>query len=102
MIIEYIRYKIPGGETEKFLADYKLACVSLEESAVCLGYEITHCEEDREQFIVRIKWTSTADHLNVFRKSAEFKTFFQHIQPYLKQIEEMRHYQLTPLVWKRA
>ena len=39
MIIEYIRYKIPESDHEKFLADYKLAVISLEQSAVCLGYE---------------------------------------------------------------
>ena len=33
-----------------------------------------------------------------FRRSAEFRNFFSHIRPYVNDILEMRHYELTAVV----
>ena len=95
MIIEYIRYRIPGHEQTDFLNSYAQASKALEASATCIGYELTHCEEDPDRFILRIQWTSTEDHLKKFRSSAEFQEFFPLVKPYLDNIEEMQHYRLT-------
>jgi quinol monooxygenase YgiN len=58
----------------------------------CLGYQLTRCEEEPDRFILRILWTSTDDHLNGFRPSAQFRSFFPPIRPYVNDIEEMQHY----------
>ena len=39
-------------------------------------------------------WDSEEGHLKGFRSSPEFKLFFASVQPYVKDIEEMRHYQV--------
>lgn len=77
MVIEYIRYKIPVEQQELFLNDYKLASKSLDSSEYCCGYELTHCEEEIEKFILRIKWTSTEDHLKNLDKVLNLKNFFR-------------------------
>ncbi|MFN8672640.1 MAG: antibiotic biosynthesis monooxygenase [Candidatus Sericytochromatia bacterium] len=97
MVIEYIRYKIPVEQQELFLNDYKLASKSLDSSEYCCGYELTHCEEEIEKFILRIKWTSTEDHLKKFRQSTQFKEFLPYIKPYIPNIEEMQHYNITEI-----
>jgi len=101
MIVEYIRYKITQGAQSEFLRAYKEAAVILAESKYCLGYELSHCDEDRDNFILRIEWTSTGDHLNGFRKSAEFASFFRLVKPFLNDILEMNHYCLTDVVNSR-
>jgi quinol monooxygenase YgiN len=100
MIVEYIRYHVPS-DPATFEAAYQRASASLRESPVCLAYELTRCEEAPDHYILRIEWTSTADHLQGFRRSPEFGPFLQAIRPWVSQIEEMRHYAPTGLTWRR-
>jgi quinol monooxygenase YgiN len=101
MTVEYIRYTIDASRQAAFVEAYQKAADFLDQSNFCLGYELTHCEEEKEQFILRIEWTSTDDHLNGFRKSAEFRAFLGHIRPFFNDIEEMNHYALTSVVKKK-
>lgn len=95
MIVEYIRYKIDESRRETFEKDYVQAGESLLASSHCLAYELTRCTENARQYILRIEWDSADGHMKGFRSSSEFKTFFAAIQPYVKDIEEMCHYELT-------
>jgi len=97
MIAEYTRYKIDKEHRDSFEADYKKAGESLKASDHCLGYELSHCTEDRDHYILRIEWDSEEGHLKGFRSSPEFKTFFTHVRPYVNDIEEMRHYEITSI-----
>src|SRR5262245_21573862 len=95
MVIEYIRYKVSENRQEEFIQAYQNASKQLLESEFCLGYELTHCQEEPDHFIMRIEWSSTEDHLNGFRQSPEFREFFNHVKPFFNNIEEMHHYNLT-------
>lgn len=94
MIIEYTRYKIDGQRRSTFEKDYKKAGESLTASSHCLSYELSHCKEDPAHYVLRIEWDSEEGHLKGFRSSSEFKSFFSSVQPYARDIEEMRHYQV--------
>jgi quinol monooxygenase YgiN len=95
MIVEYIRYRIDEQKRADFEKAYQDAGAALDVSRHCQAYELTHCTEAAENYILRIEWDSEEGHMKGFRASPEFKTFFAAIQPYVKDIEEMRHYQLT-------
>src|SRR5262249_12216803 len=101
MIVEYIRYKIGADRADAFVTAYQAAGVSLRASPECLAFELARCAEDPECFILRIEWQSIDAHLKGFRTGPAFKAFFAAIQPYVKDIEEMRHYQVTPVCWSR-
>lgn len=94
MIVEYTRYKIDEKRRGLFERAYEKAGEALSASTHCLRYELSHCTEDIDQYILRIEWDSEEGHLKGFRSSPEFKTFFTFVQPYVKDIEEMRHYQV--------
>ena len=94
MIVEYIRYSIPLEQAGQFEAAYATAEQWLLPSPHCLGYELSQCVEDPTQFVVRIEWSSTEDHLQGFRKSECFPPFLAAIRPYIASISEMRHYAL--------
>ena len=98
MIVEYIRYKIASEQQTAFIEAYRQAVKQLAASTYCLGFELSHCEEESERFILRIEWTSTADHLQRFRNSQEFRSFLPLIKPYFENIEEMQHYHVTDVV----
>jgi len=93
MIVEYIRYRLKPDTVDDFVMSYKKAMAPLMRSPHALSFEVTQCVEEPDCMIVRIEWTSRDDHMKKFRRSAEFKEFFVHIQPWLNDIEEMRHYE---------
>jgi quinol monooxygenase YgiN len=101
MINEYIRYRIDAVDVDDFLAAYTRAGESLRASPHCLGYEMSRCTEAPDHFILRIHWDSAEGHMQGFRSSPQFQAFLREIRPYVKNIEEMRHYELTGFSWSR-
>ncbi|HSA48899.1 MAG TPA: antibiotic biosynthesis monooxygenase [Yinghuangia sp.] len=98
MIVEYIRYTIAEPNTAEFEAAYARAAASLRASPQCVDYELTRCTEEAGAYILRIRWTSAADHLEGFRAGEHFPAFFAEIKPYVTAIQEMRHYEATEVV----
>ena len=95
MIVEYIRYTIPEAQAAGFEKSYAEAGKSLAASDHCLGYELSRCLDDPTCYILRIEWDSVEGHMQGFRGSAEFHSFFAAIKPYVNRIAEMRHYRQT-------
>jgi quinol monooxygenase YgiN len=94
MIVEYIRYQIPQDQAGGFEDAYRSAAASLEASPHCERYEVARCTEDPDAYTVRIEWDSADGHLQGFRRSPEFRSFFGAVRPYVDRIEEMRHYEV--------
>ncbi|WP_233159815.1 group II truncated hemoglobin [Actinophytocola xanthii] len=93
--MEYVRYRIPEADAERFEAAYRRAAPSLAGAEECVDYELSRCEEDPGSYVLRITWTSTRAHLEGFRRGAAFRAFLAEVGPYVDAIEEMRHYQPT-------
>lgn len=102
MIVEYIRYQIPTTHDEAFRAAYQRASESLRASPHCLGYELARCHDEPGAYVLRIHWTSIADHMQGFRRSPEFGPFLAEVRPFIEHIQEMRHYEPTALAWSSA
>jgi len=102
MIVEYIRYTIPADRRDAFERGYAEAGRALDTSAHCLAYELARCAEDATQYVLRIEWDSAEGHLQGFRRSPQFRPFFAAIGPFVNDISEMRHYELTSVVGCRA
>ena len=92
MSIEYIRFKIEKEDCSNFIKTITQACKIISDYPDCLNYEVPRCEEDTLLFIWRIEWTSTAAHLNGFRKHKAFEPFYKLMQPFITSISEMNHY----------
>ena len=95
MIVEYIRYRVPADRATAFEDAYRAASASLDASPHCERYEVARCTEDPSAYVVRIEWDSLAGHMDGFRSSAQFGTFFAAVREFVGQIEEMHHYQIT-------
>lgn len=95
MIIEYIRYKITQEERDAFESAYIEAAKSLRASPQCLSYELACGSEEPENYILRIEWTSLDGHMEGFRKGDQFPVFLASVRPYIRCIEEMKHYEVT-------
>lgn len=101
MIVEYIRYHVSEGQGPALEQAYTHASKALVQSPHCLAYELAHCAEDPTSYILRIEWDSIEGHLQGFRKSPEFQSFFTAISPFVSNIQEMRHYQVTAITGKK-
>lgn len=100
MIVEYTRYRIPQERREAFVQAYEKATQYMKSSPHCLAYELTHCTEEPDRFVLRIEWKSIAEHLEGFRKEPGFREFFQLVQPFFHDIEEMQHYEATNITYR--
>jgi quinol monooxygenase YgiN len=92
--IEYIRYKISKERQKEFESAYERAEKALNTSSHCLNYDLSHCIEKPEHYILRIEWDSLEGHMKGFRSSPEFQVFFEAVKPFFNDIEEMQHYEL--------
>jgi quinol monooxygenase YgiN len=95
MVVEYIRYSIDNGRADAFEDAYRRPSEALEPSSHCERYEVSRCSEDPTQHVVRFEWDSEEGHLSGFRRSPEFRGFFEAVGPFVDDIEEMRHYEVT-------
>ncbi|MEV1333063.1 antibiotic biosynthesis monooxygenase [Micromonospora costi] len=95
MIVEYIRYRVAPERRDEFESAYRRASVALAAAPQCVDYELSRCVEQPECHVLRITWTSAEDHLRGFRTGPHFGPFFAEIKPYVGDIEEMRHYEVT-------
>lgn len=95
MIIEYIRYTIDDARRSAFEEAYAQAGTALLASSHCLGYELSACVEEPTSFVLRIEWDSLEGHMNGFRTSPQVPPFFAAIGPFVHDIQEMRHYEMT-------
>ena len=96
MTVEYIRYRIPG-DTTAFEDAYRRAARFLAEAPQCADFELSRCADEPASYILRITWTSAKDHLEGFRAGDLFPGFLAEIRPYVEAIQEMRHYEPTPV-----
>jgi quinol monooxygenase YgiN len=96
MVVEYIRYRVKDAARGAELVEaYKKASASLDAAPECLAYELSMCEEDPSAYTLRIEWKSTEAHMQGFRKGPNFAPFLAAIGGFVKEIAEMRHYQVT-------
>ena len=95
MIVEYIRYQVAPERADLLVAAYARAEEQLRASPHCLGYELSRCAEAPGDFILRIEWDSADGHMKGFRGGPHFPPFLAAIRPFITEIKEMRHYDLT-------
>jgi len=101
MIVEYIRYEIPAEHAAAFKTAYSDAQSALEASTHCRAWEVTQCVEEPTMWTVRLEWDSVDGHMQGFRKSPEFRTFFAAVRPYVSNIQEMRHYEESGIAHRK-
>jgi quinol monooxygenase YgiN len=95
MVIEYIRYRIADDRRDEFERAYAAADKPLAASSHCLAREVGRGVEEPDSYIVRLEWDSVEGHEQGFRSSPEFREFFACVQPFVDDIQEMRHYEVV-------
>jgi heme-degrading monooxygenase HmoA len=94
MVVEYIRNTVPSEQAEAFESAYARAGNLLDQDEHCMAFEVARGIEEPEHFIVRIEWDSLDGHERGFRASPNFREFFSDVQPFFREIDEMKHYEV--------
>ncbi len=97
MIVEYIRYALTAHAGPELEAAYARAEASLAASPHALAWELARCADDPGAYVLRIEWDSAEGHMQGFRRGPHFPPFLQAIRPFVGEITEMRHYDVTPV-----
>jgi hypothetical protein len=85
MAVEYIRRSIDSEQVQAFEQAYRRAAAALDASEHLEAYELSRCSDDPAQHVVCIEWASEEGHLSGFET----------VGPFVHDIDEMRHYQVT-------
>ncbi len=67
LVVEYIRYRIGEDRRVGFEEAYAAASAVLARSPHCVEYDLARSVDEPACHILRITWTSAADHLHGFR-----------------------------------
>jgi quinol monooxygenase YgiN len=97
MIVEYIRYVLTEHSGDDLVSAYTRAEEELRAAPNALAWELSRCSDDPASFILRIEWDSAEGHMQGFRRGPNFPPFLAAIRPFIGEIAEMRHYELTPV-----
>jgi len=100
MITEVIRYRIPAAQAEHFEQAYHQTETILRASEHCLGYQLLHGIEEPENWVLLLFWDSVEGHEQGFRREKYFREFFNLVKPFLNQIQEMKHYQISKMAYQ--
>lgn len=95
MIVEYIRYILTAHTPDELIAAYGLAGQHLDAAPECVDYELAQCVEEPASLVLRIRWASADAHMAGFRRGPHFPPFLTAIRPFITEIAEMRHYEVT-------
>jgi quinol monooxygenase YgiN len=98
MIVEYIRYMLKDHEPDMLVRSYAEAAKHLVAASECVDFELCQCTEEAASFVLRIRWRSAEAHMKGFRSGPNFPPFLAAISPFVPEIVEMRHYELTSVV----
>ena len=101
MTTEVIRYKITPERASALEEAYQKAEAILQESEHCLGYQLLRGHEEPENWILLLMWDSVAGHEQGFRNAPAFSAFLVLVRPFIRDIQEMKHYESRPMSWQR-
>jgi len=92
---------IANRQEKQFETDYGRAAEYLDSSPHSLGYALARSGKKKNRYVMLIGWDSAEGHLQGFRQSPDFATFFALVKPYFNMIEEMEHYEKTNVEGKK-
>ena len=102
MVVEYIRYALKAHTGAELEEAYARAQASLAASPHALAWELARSGDDPAAYVLRIEWDSAEGHMAGFRRGPDFPPFLREIRPFVGEIAEMRHYDVTAVTQRKA
>ncbi|ANY75659.1 antibiotic biosynthesis monooxygenase family protein [Paenibacillus ihbetae] len=92
MILETAVLQIKPGLASEFESVFRTASAVLLTKKGYIDHELHKCVENRDEYILLIRWTGIKDHLIGFRGHPDYKTWVQALEPYYADPPQIKHY----------
>jgi heme-degrading monooxygenase HmoA len=93
MILELAILDVRPGETEAFEAAFDEAKAIIASARGFDGLELRHCVEDRNRYVLLVRWDSLEDHTEGFRGSPEFEEWRRLLHHFYEPFPVVQHYE---------
>jgi heme-degrading monooxygenase HmoA len=95
MILEIADIRVHPGEQEAFKNAVQHGLVTvLSKAKGFQRFEVQHCVETPERFVLLITWNTLEDHVVEFRKSADYALWREIVGKYFANPPLVEHFQL--------
>ena len=92
MISEIASLYIIDGLASEFESQFRRASPLLSGSRGYISHELHKCIEERNKYLLMIKWRSVSDHLISFKQSTAYEEWRLMLAPFFDSAVEAEHY----------
>lgn len=92
MILQTVVIDIKPGLASEFESAVRTASSVLTTKKGYIGHELHKCVENRDEYVLLIRWTGIKDHLIGFRGHPDYKLWVQALEPFYAKPPQGKHY----------
>ena len=93
MILEMAVLQVKPGRAEEFLEAFGIAEPLIAASDGHLAHELHRCVEDRNRFLLLVRWRSLEDHTRGFRGSPGYQRWKELLHHFYDPFPEVLHFE---------
>ncbi|MCU6713018.1 antibiotic biosynthesis monooxygenase [Paenibacillus sp. J5C_2022] len=93
MILEVAMLQVKPMMTEQFEQSFKEASLIISSTKGYIDHELHHCMEDKNKYVLLVKWESLEDHTIGFRQSSEYLEWKKLLHHYYEPFPTVEHFQ---------
>ena len=94
MILEAAVFNIKEGTKDDFENSFQQAQLVISQANGYLCHQLHNCLENKNKYLLLVKWQTLEDHMEGFRKSELFQQWRSIIGPYFDSPPAVEHYEL--------
>lgn len=93
MILEAVTLNIVEGQSKAFQASFQKALSLISSMKGFISYELHHCLENENRFLLLVNWNTLEDHTIGFRQSNEYQEWKRLLHHFYDPFPQVEHYQ---------
>ena len=94
MILEMAVLQVKPGRADEFREAFRTAEPIIAGSTGYVSHELHRCVEDRNQFLLLVRWQTVEDHTRGFRGSPEYQRWKALLHHFYDPFPTVLHYEL--------
>jgi heme-degrading monooxygenase HmoA len=92
MVLEVLVVQIKPGTMNDFESDFRKASKFLTTMKGYISHELQKCIQEKDKYMVLIRWESLKDHTLAFRLMEEYKDWQELLEPFYQEQPLVQHY----------
>ena len=95
MILEMAVLQVKPGMASAFQDAFRTAEPIIASAAGHIAHELHRCLEDRDRFLLLVRWQTLEDHTRGFRGSPDYQRWKALLHHFYDPFPEVLHYEIT-------